>query len=124
MARSKIIKNSKALPKNKVIKKYKRANGEGTIYQRKDGRWAGAVTIGYDENGKQIKKTVYGRNQTEVAKKLSDISGRLKSNSYEVIEKKLLENLCPNGFWCLKRVRLVHEHLKVLFAIIVCILNL
>ncbi len=88
MAKSKIIKNSKALPKNKVVKKYKRANGEGTIYQRKDGRWAGAVTIGYDENGKQIKKTVYGRNQTEVAKKLSDISGRLKSNSYEVIEKK------------------------------------
>ena len=58
MARSKIIKNSKALPKNKVVKKYKRANGEGTIYQRKDGRWAGAGTIGYDENGKQIKKTV------------------------------------------------------------------
>lgn len=77
MARSKIIKDSMALPKNKVITKYRRANGEGTIYQRKDGRWAGAVTIGYDENGKQIKKTVYGRNQTEVAKKLSDISGRL-----------------------------------------------
>ena len=35
MARSKIIKNNKALPKNKVIKKYKRANGEGTIYQEK-----------------------------------------------------------------------------------------
>ena len=56
MARNKITKNSKALPKNKVVKKYKRANGEGTIYQRKDGRWAGAVTIGNDENGKQIKK--------------------------------------------------------------------
>ena len=93
MARSKIIKNNKALPKNKAVKKYKRANGEGTIYQRKDGRWAGAVTIGYDENGKQIKKTVYGRNQTEVAKKLSDISGRLKSNSYEVIEKKTFGQL-------------------------------
>ena len=103
MARSKIIKNSKALPKNKVIKKYKRANGEGTIYQRKDGRWAGAVTIGYDENGKQIKKTVYGRNQTEVAKKLSDISGRLKSNSYEVIEKKTFEELMSEWLLVFKK---------------------
>ena len=103
MARSKIIKNSKALPKNKVIKKYKRANGEGTIYQRKDGRWAGAVTIGYDENGKQIKKTVYGRNQTEVAKKLSDISGRLKSNSYEVIEKKTFGELMSEWLLVFKK---------------------
>ena len=31
MARSKIIKNNKTIPKNKVVKKYKRANGEGTI---------------------------------------------------------------------------------------------
>lgn len=39
MARSKIIKDSKALPKNKVITKYRRASDEGTIYQRKGGRW-------------------------------------------------------------------------------------
>ena len=103
MARSKIIKNSKALPKNKVVKKYKRANGEGTIYQRKDGRWAGAVTIGYDENGKQIKKTVYGRNQTEVAKKLSDISGRLKSNTYEVVEQKTFGELMSEWLLVFKK---------------------
>lgn len=103
MARSKIIKNSKVVPKNKVVKKYKRANGEGTIYQRKDGRWAGAVTVGYDENGKQIKKTVYGRNQTEVAKKLSDISGRLKSNSYEVVEQKTFEELMSEWLLVFKK---------------------
>ncbi len=103
MARSKIIKDSKALPKNKVITKYRRANGEGTIYQRKDGRWTGAVTIGYDENGKQIKKTVYGRNQTEVAKKLSDISGRLKSNSYEVMEKKTFGELMSEWLLVFKK---------------------
>lgn len=38
MVRNKITKSTKALPNNKIVKKYKRANGEGTIYQRKDGR--------------------------------------------------------------------------------------
>ena len=50
-------------------------------------------------------KAADGRNQTEVAKKLSDIAGRLKSNLMKWLSKKLLENLCAKGFWCLKRVR-------------------
>lgn len=39
----------------------KRANGEGSIYERKDERWATSVTL---ENGKR--KTVYGKTQKEV----------------------------------------------------------
>lgn len=39
----------------------KRANGEGSIYPRNDGRWAAEVTIGYDERGRQQKSRVYGR---------------------------------------------------------------
>ena len=30
----------------------KRANGEGSIRKRSDGRWEGRYTVGYDENGK------------------------------------------------------------------------
>lgn len=75
--------------KNKVVNKTRRANNEGSIFQRKDtGKWAGSVTMGYDENGKIIRKTVYGNSQTEVAKKISEISGRIKSNSYDMIENK------------------------------------
>ena len=91
------------MAKNKVVNKTKRTNGEGTIYQRKDGRWAGAVTIGYDENGKQIKKTVYGRNQTDVAKKLSEISGRIKNNSYEIIEHKTFGELMSEWLLVFKK---------------------
>ncbi len=39
------------------------ANGDGSIYQRKDGRWCAAVTIGYDENGKQKKKYIYDKDR-------------------------------------------------------------
>ena len=34
------------MAKNKVVNKTRRANGEGSIFQRKDGRWTGYVTLG------------------------------------------------------------------------------
>lgn len=49
-------KRNKTLTKNEVKTKYRRSNGEGTIYLRKDGRWSGAITVGLDENGKIIKR--------------------------------------------------------------------
>ena len=49
----------------------KRANGEGSIRKRKDGRWEGRYTAGHDpETGKAIYKNVLGRTQTEVKEKL------------------------------------------------------
>ena len=48
----------------------RRANGEGNIRKRKDGRWEGRYTAGYDANGKAITKNVLGRTQAEVKEKL------------------------------------------------------
>ncbi len=81
------------MAKNKVVNKTRRANGEGSIYQRADGRWAGYVSLGYNEKGYQQRKVVYGRSQAEVAKKLSEISGRIQSNSYELVEEKTFGEL-------------------------------
>ena len=50
----------------------KRANGEGNIRKRKDGRWEGRYTAGYDEKtGKRITKSVLGKTQAEVKEKLA-----------------------------------------------------
>lgn len=43
----------------------KRANNNGTIYQRPDGRWCGQVSLGY-EGGKLKRKTVYGKTEDDV----------------------------------------------------------
>jgi len=44
----------------------KRANGEGNIRKRKDGRWEGRYTARYDpETGKPISKNVLGKTQAE-----------------------------------------------------------
>ena len=49
----------------------KRANGEGNIRKRKDGRWEGRYTVGRDpKTGKQIFKNVLGKTQAEVKAKL------------------------------------------------------
>ena len=49
----------------------RRANGEGNIRKRKDGRWEGRYTVGHNpETGKAIIKNVLGKTQTEVKEKL------------------------------------------------------
>ena len=49
----------------------RRANGEGNIRKRKDGRWEGRYTAGYDpESGKRLIKNVLGKTQAEVKEKL------------------------------------------------------
>ena len=50
----------------------RRANGEGNIRKRKDGRWEGRYTAGYDPTtGKRIMKNVLGKTQAETKEKLN-----------------------------------------------------
>ena len=70
----------------------KRANGEGNIRKRKDGRWEGRYTAGYDsKTGKRIIKNVLGKTQAEVKEKL----------------KKALEE--TQGFRCQQGSRRIHR---------------
>ena len=58
----------------------KRANGEGNIRKRKDGRWEGRYTAGRDsETGKPIYKNVLGRTQAEAKSKLKAAIEETKS---------------------------------------------
>ena len=56
----------------------RRANGEGNLRKRKDGRWEGRYTAGRDpETGKAIYKNVLGRTQGEANPKaaIEEIKG-------------------------------------------------
>src|SRR5262245_45478911 len=50
----------------------RRANGEGTIYQRKDGRWEGAAYV-LMPDGSRKRVRVYGSTWDEAAKKRADL---------------------------------------------------
>jgi integrase len=51
----------------------KRANGEGSVYQRADGRWTATLTLGFNAAGRQIRRHVYGRTQAEALDRLEKL---------------------------------------------------
>ncbi|PZS03279.1 MAG: site-specific integrase [Pseudonocardiales bacterium] len=59
----------------------KRANGEGTTYQRADGRWEGAVTYVDPRTGVTRRHRVYGPSSTAVRAKLKAARARLDAGA-------------------------------------------
>ena len=66
--------------------KTRRGNNEGSIYQRADGKWIAQVILGYNENGKPKRKSLYGNSRTEVARKMSSFTNDVYVNGYTSTE--------------------------------------
>ncbi|MBR2743572.1 MAG: site-specific integrase [Clostridia bacterium] len=61
----------------------KNANGDGGIFYSKSQKlWRGQITIGYDENGNQRRKSVSGKNPQEVRQKLKQIEYGIFSGEF------------------------------------------
>lgn len=69
---------------NSMAKK-KRGTGEGTVFQRSDGRWVGRISLGFDQEGKRVQKTVYGLTQKEVNEKLDDLKQQRKHGAKAIV---------------------------------------
>ena len=48
----------------------RRKYGDGSIFQRKDGRWEGRIVVGYQDNGYPKTKSVTAKTQGECKEKL------------------------------------------------------
>ncbi|CEK34611.1 phage integrase,Integrase,site-specific tyrosine recombinase XerC,Site-specific recombinase XerD,tyrosine recombinase XerD,Phage integrase family [[Clostridium] sordellii] len=68
----------------------KRANGEGSIGKYKDG-WRSRIMIGYDENGKPIRKEFYGKTQKEAKEKLENFKKQYLMKNIEIDNTTTLE---------------------------------
>jgi len=68
----------------------RRGNGEGSIFQRADKRWAATITIGYDAMGKQRRRTVYGQTKREVREKLTDLHVQQSAGTLRPIDRETL----------------------------------
>ena len=102
----------------------RRANGDGLMRKRSDGRWEGRIVVGHKENGKPIFKSVFGRTQKELLPKLeqlrrdyagTDLTEECRMPLGEWLEQWLLEHgqrLRPatvDGYrYC---IRLIDQHL-------------
>lgn len=59
----------------------KKTNGEGSIYYSESKKlYEGKITIGFDSNGKQIRKSVYAKKKTDVVQKLNKLKSDLLNN--------------------------------------------
>ena len=62
----------------------KRANNEGSIRQRSDGRWEARITIGIDpKTGKPKRRSIYGSSQAEVRKQLTKLTKAIDEGTYQ-----------------------------------------
>jgi integrase len=51
----------------------RRGSGEGSIYQRQDGRWCAQVSLGYKPGGKPHRKLIYGKTRAEVSEAMKRV---------------------------------------------------
>ncbi|MGY1728528.1 tyrosine-type recombinase/integrase [Geodermatophilus sp. SYSU D01062] len=58
----------------------RRANGEGSIFRRKDGTWSAELSY-RDDHGTLKRRTVYGKTQAEVRAKLREVRQRIESGA-------------------------------------------
>lgn len=91
------------MAKRKTRNNTRRGNNEGSIFQRKNGQWVGAITIGYNADGVQQKKTVYGKTRGEVEGKLAIFSNRIKSNTFEKLENNSAAELMKEWLLLFKK---------------------
>lgn len=65
----------------------KRGNGEGSIVKRTDGRWQGSVVVGRGDDGRLVRKYIYGKTRSEVASKVYEVVRDIKNGDYIRAEK-------------------------------------
>ena len=68
----------------------KRKAGDGTVRQRKDGRWEGRIVIGYDDNGYPKTKNVLAKTKKECAEKLQKLKEECGGLKPEKVRSEML----------------------------------
>ena len=72
----------------------RRTKGEGSVRQRKDGRWEGRVVIGYDEKGLPKAKNVLAKTKRECQEKLKQLRETVTGSKTEKVRPEM-----PFGEW-------------------------
>lgn len=65
----------------------KRGNGEGTVRQRKDGRWEVSLMVGFQDDGKPKRRSVYGKTQKEALENARVLKEKLEQG--QVVDKRI-----------------------------------
>ena len=72
----------------------RRKKGEGSVRQRKDGRWEGRGVVGYDEKGLPRTKNVLAKTKRECQEKLKQLRETVTGSKTEKVRPEM-----PFGEW-------------------------
>lgn len=72
----------------KPRRQHRRGSGEGTIYQRKDGLWVGALMVGFRLDGRIDRRKVSAKTRGEVQAKLDALKSRAAGGTLLDAEKE------------------------------------
>lgn len=82
----------------------RRENGTGNITKRKDGRWVGRYDTGLkNADGKRIIKSVYGRSEPEVKRKLREVRDTFKSTEPINVQKSIVKDFMTTWLTTVKK---------------------
>ncbi len=80
----------------------KRGQNEGSIFRRKDGRWAATVSLGY-QNGRRLRKSFYGETRREVQERLTQALRDQQLGLPIAIERQTVGQFLQN--WLIESVK-------------------
>ncbi len=98
-----------------MAEKKRRARGEGSIRQRPNGTWEARFVIGVDPGtGKDIRKSIYGKTQKEVRKKMTEAVAALDKDDYREPCKMTLGQWLD--IWCKEYWSDIKNYTKASYA--------
>lgn len=68
----------------------RRGHGEGSVYQRHDGRWVGVIDCGW-QGGRRVRKHIYGRTQADIVNRMADGRKAAKDGMLILDERQTVE---------------------------------
>jgi len=71
-----------------------RSDGEGSIYQRKDGKWVASISLGKDHTGKRMRRTRIATTKKQASIKLRELRDMARDNSLVVDDKITVAEFC------------------------------
>ncbi len=71
----------------------KRGHGEGSIFQRGDGRWVATIVVGYSATWKRLRRTIYGATKREVTMELTRLQNQKLDGQLLVRERLTVAEL-------------------------------
>ena len=71
-----------------------RSDGDGSVYQRNDGKWVASISLGKDHTGKRMRRTRTAETKKQAAAKLRELQNQKYDNSVTIDEKITLAEFC------------------------------